>query len=93
MTEAVRALKPAKLSLASIPVEEGPAHDMTHLVGDLRDPVIIDNVLHLVQLDDAWIGFAVDARGVTLGRLGPLEPPTVASAARWAVSPPFQLPN
>lgn len=61
-----------------------PGRDVAMRCDDLPPPGAGTVDLHLVQLDDAWIGFAVDARGVTLGRLGPLEPPTVASAARWA---------
>ncbi|MSP61600.1 MAG: hypothetical protein EXR72_14930 [Myxococcales bacterium] len=50
ITEAVGKLKPAKLAIASILVED-PGHDMTHYVSDTRDPVVIDNRLHLFQYD------------------------------------------
>lgn len=53
IADAVGKLRPAKLALGSIPVEEGANHDMSHLVDDTRDPTIIDNVMHLMQLDDA----------------------------------------
>lgn len=55
ITEAVGGLRPAKMSIASIPVEEA-GHDMTHLIDDTRDPVVIDNVMHLMQFDDAESG-------------------------------------
>lgn len=51
LTDAVAALKPAKMSIGSIPVEDGPNHDMHHYIGDGRDPLIIDNTLHLIQFD------------------------------------------
>ena len=53
LTEAVHDLKPAKMSIASIPVEDPPNHDMHHYIADGRDPLIIDNVLHLMQFDGA----------------------------------------
>jgi hypothetical protein len=56
IAEAVGKLRPAKLSIASAPVEEGADHDMTRYIDDSRDPAIIDNVMHLVQLDDAATG-------------------------------------
>ncbi|MFO0573191.1 MAG: hypothetical protein U1A78_04265 [Polyangia bacterium] len=52
VTEAVQAVKPARLTLGSINVADGPSGDMTHYVGDARDPVVIDNRLHTLQLSD-----------------------------------------
>ena len=56
LTEAVASLKPAKMSIGSIPVEEGANHDMRHYIGDSRDPLIIDNTLHVLQYDGASDG-------------------------------------
>ena len=50
VTEAVGKLKPAKMSIASIPVEDA-GHDMSHTLDDTRDPVVIDNVMHVMQFD------------------------------------------
>ena len=52
VADAVHALAPAKMSIASIAVED-PGHDMTPYVSDTRDPVVIDNRLHLLQFDAA----------------------------------------
>jgi hypothetical protein len=52
VTEAVGRLKPAKLSLGSIAVEDAGG-DSTHYMSDHRDPQVMDNVLHLLQLDGA----------------------------------------
>ena len=49
-TEAVHNLRPAKLSIGSILVED-PGHHMEPYISDSRDPVVIDNRLHLLQLD------------------------------------------
>ncbi|MSP62282.1 MAG: hypothetical protein EXR72_18515 [Myxococcales bacterium] len=51
ITEAVRTMKPARMSIASILAEDGPSHDMIHYVSDTRDPVVIDNRMHLMQFD------------------------------------------
>lgn len=45
VTEAVKAVKPARVSFGSIAVED-PNRDMLRYVSDARDPVIIDNTLH-----------------------------------------------
>jgi hypothetical protein len=52
ITEAVQGMRPAKMAIGSIPVED-PGGDMTPYVWDSRDPVVIDNVLHLLQFDGA----------------------------------------
>ena len=56
ITEAVKNLKPAKMSIGSIATEDGPNHDMTHTIDDTRDPVIIDNRMHILQFDAADSG-------------------------------------
>jgi hypothetical protein len=50
VTEAVGALKPAAMSIGQL-LTEDPNRDMTHYVADTRDPVIIDDRLHLMQFD------------------------------------------
>src|SRR5581483_12482642 len=50
ITEAVGKLRPAKMSIGSIAVEDAGG-DGTHYQSDSRDPVVIDNVLHLLQFD------------------------------------------
>ena len=56
ITESVHNLKPAKMSIGSEAAESGPMHDMTNYVSDTRDPVILDNRLHIMQFDDATSG-------------------------------------
>lgn len=46
--EAVQALKPARVTIGSIPVE-GPNHDLSQYVSDTRDPTVIDNTMHTLQ--------------------------------------------
>ncbi len=53
VTAAVKGLVPARVTLGSIAVEDGPNHDMHHYVSDTRDPVVIDNVLHTLQFTEA----------------------------------------
>mgnify|MGYP000971250155 CR=1 FL=1 len=53
ISEAVRTMRPAKMSIGAIATEEGPNHDMTHTIDDSRDPVVIDNMLHVMQFDGA----------------------------------------
>ena len=50
IAEAVGKLKPAKLTAGSIPVVS-PAGDETLYVSDTRDPVVIDNRMHVLQFD------------------------------------------
>ncbi len=50
ITEAVHAARPAKMSIASIAAED-PDGDMVHYVTDTRDPVIIDDRMHVMQFD------------------------------------------
>ena len=49
-TEAVRRLRPAKMSIASIAAADDDG-DMVHYVSDTRDPVVIDNRMHVLQFD------------------------------------------
>jgi hypothetical protein len=49
ITEAVNGMKPAKMRAGSIPVVDG--NDETKYVSDTRDPVVIDNVMHVLQFD------------------------------------------
>ena len=55
IAEAVRKLVPAKMSIGSILVED-PGHDLTPYVSDSRDPVVIDNRMHVMQFDAASDG-------------------------------------
>ena len=55
ITESVRNLKMAKMSIGSI-LTEAPNHDMTHYISDTRDPVVIDDRLHVLQFDGASDG-------------------------------------
>ena len=48
VTEAVQGVRPARVSISSIRVED-PDGSMGRYVGDSRDPVIIDNRLHTLQ--------------------------------------------
>jgi len=48
--EALAHARPAKMAIASIATED-PDRDMQHYVSDTRDPVIIDDRLHLIQFD------------------------------------------
>jgi hypothetical protein len=50
VADAVASLKPATLSLGSALTEDAGG-DMVHYVSDTRDPVVIDDRLHLIQLD------------------------------------------
>jgi hypothetical protein len=50
LNEAVKNLKPAKMSIGSIATEDAQ-HSMQHYVSDTRDPVVIDDLLHLMQFD------------------------------------------
>ncbi|MSP59495.1 MAG: hypothetical protein EXR72_03975 [Myxococcales bacterium] len=50
--DAVKSARPAKMSIASLATEEA-GHDMRRIIDDTRDPVIIDNVMHLLQFDSA----------------------------------------
>jgi hypothetical protein len=50
ITEAVKGLKPATMKIGSIATED-PDKNMIHYVNDTRDPVIIDNRLHIMQFD------------------------------------------
>lgn len=52
ITEAVGKLKPAKMTIGSILVED-PDHSMVSYVSDTRDPVVIDNRMHVMQFDAA----------------------------------------
>ncbi|HNN96604.1 MAG TPA: neutral/alkaline non-lysosomal ceramidase N-terminal domain-containing protein [Pseudomonadota bacterium] len=47
--KALSALRPARLSVSSIAVEDGAKHDMSRYVSDARDPVVIDNTLHTLR--------------------------------------------
>ena len=50
-TEAVANLRPSRLTLGAIRVED-PDGDMKRYVADSRDPVVINNVLHTMQFMD-----------------------------------------
>ena len=50
VTEAVHNMRPAKMSIGSILVED-PNHDLSAYVSDTRDPVVIDNRMHVIQFD------------------------------------------
>ena len=65
-------LRPARLSVSSIAVEDGPNHDMRRYVGDGRDPVVIDNTLHTLQFMEK--GDAV-------------PPKPIATVVNWAHHP------
>ncbi|MCS6915689.1 MAG: hypothetical protein RMK29_09980 [Myxococcales bacterium] len=49
--EAVRRLRPVRVTLGSIAVQDADG-DMRRYVSDTRDPVIIDNVLHTMQFSE-----------------------------------------
>jgi hypothetical protein len=55
ITEAVGRLKPAKMSIAAVATQE-PDGDMSPYVGDSRDPVVIDPMMHIMQFDEADTG-------------------------------------
>ena len=66
----------ARVTSCSIAAEDGANHDMTRYVGDKRDPVVIDNVLHTMQfsaLGEAGAGEygALDALRAPSGRTRP----------------------
>jgi len=46
---------PAKMTIAAVATQE-PNGDMSPYVGDSRDPVVIDPMMHLMQFDDASTG-------------------------------------
>lgn len=69
--EAVAAVKPARLTLGSVRVEDGPNHDMRRYVNDVRDPVVIDNTLHTLQFLD----------------IGTTPPVPIATIVNWAHHP------
>jgi hypothetical protein len=50
ITEAMGKLVPVRMTAGSIAVE-GPDGDLTHLVGDTRDPAVIDNRMHVLRFD------------------------------------------
>ncbi len=50
ITEAVKGARPAKMAIASIRTEDAGGA-MQHWVSDTRDPVVIDDVMHLLQFD------------------------------------------
>jgi hypothetical protein len=50
ITESVHNLRPAKLAIGNILTRDADG-DMSHYVGDSRDPYVIDDRLHLLQLD------------------------------------------
>jgi len=52
ITEAVKSLRPVKMSIGSILVEDSN-HDLQPYVSDTRDPVVIDNRMHVMQFDGA----------------------------------------
>ncbi len=61
---------------------------------DLPPPAAGTLDLHYMPLDDGWVGFAVDAQGIIVRRLGPLElplPTTETERAAWgrALLDPF----
>jgi Neutral/alkaline non-lysosomal ceramidase, N-terminal len=55
ITEAVGNLKPATLKAGSIAVIS-PTGDETQYVSDTRDPVVIENRMHVLEFDDAATG-------------------------------------
>jgi hypothetical protein len=54
-SDAVKDLRAAKLAMGSILVEES-GHDLSPYISDSRDPVVIDQRLHLMQFDGAADG-------------------------------------
>lgn len=52
VADAVQAIKPARVTLGSIRVEDGPNGDMTQYVADGRQPVVIENTLHAFHFVD-----------------------------------------
>jgi hypothetical protein len=46
VAEAVQAIKPARVTIGSIRVEDPPSGDMSQYVADSRQPTVIDNTLH-----------------------------------------------
>ena len=51
VTQAVKALKPARVTMSSILVQD-PDKNMKRYVSDARDPVVIENTLHTLQFTD-----------------------------------------
>jgi hypothetical protein len=50
--DALAQMKPVRVTAGSVPVADPVTGDMTRYVGDSRDPVVIDNVLHTLQFLD-----------------------------------------
>lgn len=71
VTEAVQSVKPARVTLGSIKVED-PNGDMLRYVSDVRDPVVIDNRLHTLQFSDIS---------------DPMKPKPIATVVNWAHHP------
>ena len=51
VTQAVQGLKPARVTMSSIAVQDTD-RDMKRYVSDVRDPVVIENTLHTLQFSD-----------------------------------------
>ncbi len=60
ITDAAQSARPASLKAGSILVED-EGGDTTAYVSDTRDPVVIDNRLHVLEFDDATTGAPIVA--------------------------------